>query len=59
MFIAAIFLRAKNWKWPKCPLAEKWKEANWDIFIQWKEGKDKLNNINESKKYYTKWKKQM
>ena len=33
MFIAALFIIAKIWKHPKCPLAEEWIKKMWYIYI--------------------------
>ena len=32
MFIAALFLIAKTWKQPKCPLTEEWIKKMWCIY---------------------------
>ena len=34
MFIAALFLRAKQWKQPKCPLTDEWADK---MYINTKE----------------------
>ena len=31
MFIAALFIIARTWKQPRCPLADKWIRKLWDI----------------------------
>ena len=31
MFIAALFIIARTWKQPRCPLANKWIRKLWDI----------------------------
>ena len=33
MFIAALFITAKTWKQPKCPLTDEWIEKMWYIYI--------------------------
>ena len=38
MFIAALFVIARTWKQPKCPLTEEWIKTMWYIY---------------TKKYYT------
>ena len=32
MFIAALFIRAKTWKQPRCPSADKWIRKQWSIY---------------------------
>ena len=32
MFIGALFVIAKTWKQPKCPLTEEWMKKNWYIY---------------------------
>ena len=32
MFIAALFLIAKKWKQPKCPLSDEWVSKMWYIY---------------------------
>ena len=32
MFIAALFIIAKMWKQPKCPLMDKWVKKMWYIY---------------------------
>ena len=32
MFIAALFIIAKTWKQPRCPLADEWKRKLWYIY---------------------------
>ena len=32
MFIAALFIIAKTWKQPRCPLADKWTRKLWYIY---------------------------
>jgi hypothetical protein len=32
MFIAALFIIARSWKGPRCPLTEKWIQKMWYIF---------------------------
>ena len=34
MFIAALFIIARNWKEPKCPSVDEWIQ-NCGIFTQW------------------------
>ena len=31
MFIAAIFMIAKTWKQPKCPLTDEWNKKMWKV----------------------------
>jgi hypothetical protein len=32
MFIAALFIMARNWKQPRCPYTEEWKKKMWYIY---------------------------
>ena len=32
MFIAALFIIARTWKKPKCPLTDKWIKKMWHIY---------------------------
>ena len=32
MFIAALFIKARTWKQPRCPAAEKWIRKLWYIY---------------------------
>ena len=32
MFIAALFVRARNWKEPRCPRTEEWIQKMWFIY---------------------------
>ena len=32
MFIAAIFITATHWKWPKCPSVNEWIKKRWYIY---------------------------
>ena len=32
MFIAALFIIARTWKLPRCPLADKWIRKLWYIY---------------------------
>ena len=32
MFIAALFIRAKTWKQPKCPSIDEWIKKKWYIY---------------------------
>ena len=32
MFVAALFLIAKTWKQPKCPLTEEWFKKIWCVY---------------------------
>ena len=32
MFIAALFIRARTWKQPRCPSADKWIRKLWYIY---------------------------
>jgi hypothetical protein len=31
MFIAVLFLTAKQWKWPQCPSTDEWTNRIWDV----------------------------
>ena len=31
VFTAALFIVAKDWKWPTCPLASKWMDQMWYV----------------------------
>ena len=33
MFIAALFIIARSWKQPKCPLTDKWIKKMWYVYI--------------------------
>ena len=33
MFIAVLFISAKTWKQPKCPLTDEWVNTMWDIHL--------------------------
>ena len=33
MFIATLFIIAKTWKQPKCPLKEEWIKTMWYLYI--------------------------
>jgi hypothetical protein len=33
MFIAALFIVARNWTQPECPSAEEWIKKMWSIYI--------------------------
>ena len=35
MFITALFIIAKAWKQPKCPLTDKWKKKLYGTHTQW------------------------
>ena len=35
MFIAALFIIARTWKQPRCPLADEWVRKLWFIYTQW------------------------
>ena len=32
MFITALFIIARTWKQPRCPLAEEWKRKLWYVY---------------------------
>ena len=32
MFIATLFITAKTWKQPKCPLTEGWIKKRWHVY---------------------------
>jgi hypothetical protein len=32
MFIASLFIKARNWKEPRCPSTEKWIHKIWHIY---------------------------
>ena len=52
MFIAALFVIARTWKQPKCPLSEEWIKKMWYIYSMqyYIVGKD-----NETLKFAGKW----
>ena len=33
VFIAALFIIAKTWKQPKCPLTDKWSKKMWSVCV--------------------------
>ena len=35
IFIAALFIRARTWKQPRCPSADEWIRKLWYIYTQW------------------------
>ena len=34
VFIVALFTVVKSWKWPKCPLANRWLNKSFYIYMQ-------------------------
>ncbi|EGV98263.1 Retrovirus-related Pol polyprotein LINE-1 [Cricetulus griseus] len=45
MFIAALFVIARTWKQPRCPLTEKWLEKMWYIYTMEDYSVEKRNAI--------------
>ena len=35
MFIAALFIIAKTWKQPRCPLMDEWTKKIWDKYLKY------------------------
>jgi hypothetical protein len=52
MFIAALFIIARNWKEPRCPLTEEWIQKMWYIYTM--EYYSAIKN-NEFTKFLGKW----
>jgi hypothetical protein len=52
MFIAALFIIARSWKEPRCPLTEEWIQKMWYIYTM--EYYSAIKN-NEFIKYLGKW----
>jgi hypothetical protein len=52
MFIAALFIRARSWKGPRCPSTEEWVQKMWYIYT--KEYYSAIKN-NEFMKFFGKW----
>jgi hypothetical protein len=52
MFIAALFIIARSWKEPRCPLIEEWIQKMWCIYIM--EYYSAIKN-NEFIKFLGKW----
>jgi hypothetical protein len=52
MFISALFIIARNWKKPRCPLTEKWIQKMWYIYTM-----EYYSGIksNEFMKFLDKW----
>ena len=47
MFIAALYVRAKTWKQPKCPSTEEWIKKRWYLYTV------KYHSATKSKKIMT------
>ena len=45
MFIAALFVIARNWKQPRCPSTEEWIEKLWYIYTMEYYSAEKSNGI--------------
>lgn len=59
LFITALFIVAKIWKYIKCLSSSEWININRILMINKKERTThKWNNMNESQKHYSKWKMQ-
>jgi hypothetical protein len=52
MFIAALFIIARNWKEPRCPSTEEWIQKMWYIYTM--EYNSAIKN-NEFMKFLGKW----
>jgi hypothetical protein len=52
MFIAALFIRARSWKEPRCPSTEEWIQKMWYIYTM--EYYSAIKN-NEFMKFFSKW----
>ena len=52
MFIAALFVRVRTWKQPRCPSIEKWIKKMWDIYTL--EYYSEVKN-NDMLKFVCKW----
>jgi hypothetical protein len=52
MFIAALFIIARNWKEPRCPSTEEWIQKMWYIYTM--EDYSAIKN-NEFMKFLGKW----
>ena len=64
MFTAALFIIARTWKQPRCPLAGKWIRKLWykytmKYYSALKKGHIWVssNEVDETETYYTKWSK--
>jgi hypothetical protein len=45
MFITALFIIAKLWKWPRCPTSDEWIEKVWNMYTIWFYSVIKKNEI--------------
>jgi hypothetical protein len=52
MFIAALFITARNWKEPRCPSTEEWIQKSW--YIDTMESYSAIKNF-EFMKFLDKW----
>ena len=52
MFIAALFVTARNWKQPRCPSMEEWIENMWYIYTMEYNSAERNNGIM---KFAGKW----
>ena len=64
MFIAALFIIARTWKQPRCPLADEWIRKLWYIYrmeyysaIKKEHVWVNSNEVDETGAYYTEWSK--
>ena len=58
MFITALFIIARSWKQPRCPLADEWMRKLWYIctmeyYSAIKNNAFKSNEVDETGAYYT------
>ena len=59
MFIAALFIIARTWKQPRCPLADEWIRKLWYIYTMEYYSAIKIihligaNEVDETATYYT------
>ena len=51
MFIAALFVIARNWKQPRCPSTEEWIEKMWYIYAMEYYSAEKNNGILKFARY--------
>jgi hypothetical protein len=52
MFIAALLVRARSWKQPKCPSTEEWIQKRWYIYTMEYYSAIKINDFM---KFLGKW----
>ena len=65
MFISALFIIARTWKQPRCPLADEWIRKLWYIYtMEYYSAIEKnsciwisSSEVDETRAYYTKWNK--